>query len=65
MRFTSRVHCYLTHLVMPAQGQFPTGCPEEGASFASMATMAETARLTRPDAALGRCELYLGVGRYI
>jgi hypothetical protein len=44
MRFTSRV----------PQGQFPTGCPEEGVHFASHGySMAETARLTRSDAALG------------
>lgn len=49
------------YIVMP-QGQFPKGCPEEAST---LLPMDETGRLTGPGATLGRCELYLGVGRYI
>jgi hypothetical protein len=49
------------YTVMP-QGQFPTGCPEEAST---LLPMAETGRLIRPDATLGRDELYLAVGRNV
>lgn len=49
------------NIVMP-QGQFPTGYPEEAST---LPPKDETGRLIRPDATLGRDELYLAVGRNI